>query len=104
MTCDGLTPALSVIPADRRALSNWYGFVGPLVLAAISNVKMAESSLSFNRSSCLLRCSLMIQSRSRELQHGSSLAGDQAKAENHKGRSYGVSNQAAISNYPEQGY
>ena len=42
MTCDGLTPALSVIPADRRTLSNWYVFVGPLVLAAISNVKTAE--------------------------------------------------------------
>src|SRR6516164_4842350 len=77
VTCDGLTPALSVIPADRRTLSNWYVFVGPLVLAAISNVKTAESSSSFNRSSCLLRRSLMIQSRSRELQHGSSLAGDQ---------------------------
>jgi|SRR6516165_11534665 len=63
MTCDGLTPALS----DR---SSW--------LRSLTS-KRQKSSLSFNRSSCLLRRSLMIQSRSRELQHGSSLAGDQAR-------------------------
>ena len=44
-------------------------------------VKTAETLpafLNFNRSSSLLRRGLVIQSRSRELQHGSSLAGDQA--------------------------
>ena len=51
-------------------------------LAVISRVKTAETLpafLNFNRSSSLLRRSLAIQSRGRKLQHGSSLAGNQAR-------------------------
>jgi hypothetical protein len=53
-------------------------FLG-LFLAVLSRVKTAEILpvfLNFNRSSCLLRRSLVIQRRGRKLQYGSGLAGN----------------------------